>query len=99
MQHFLKLIALRIFPGCAPQIKKCLVEDTFYYLCNDYTISDDGKTINRSSKHIELLLYLGGKVVIHYVWEVFLKEIVDHQTYIGWDKFCLLRSEHFRQWR
>lgn len=55
MQHYLKLIALRILPGCAPQIKKCLAENTFYYLCNDYTISDDGKSIKRSSKHIEPL--------------------------------------------
>lgn len=55
MQHYLKLIALRILPGCAPQIKKCLAENTFYYLCNDFTISDDGKAIKRSSKHIEPL--------------------------------------------
>lgn len=56
MQHYLKLIALRILPGCAPQIKKCLAENTFYYLCNDYTISDDGKPSNAQVNISNLLL-------------------------------------------
>lgn len=47
-----KIIALRILPGCAAHIRKCLIEDSFYYLCNDYNISRDGKTIVRRSKHL-----------------------------------------------
>ena len=50
-----KIIALRILPGCAVHIRKCLIEDAFYYLCNDYNISRDGKTIVRRSKHLSPL--------------------------------------------
>lgn len=48
-----KIIALRILKGCAPDIHKCLHIDMFYYLCNDYVISEDGTTIKRASSYIE----------------------------------------------
>lgn len=55
MEQTLKLIAIRILPNCASHIRKCLSENTFYYLCNDYTISDDGGSISRSSQYVEPL--------------------------------------------
>lgn len=54
-KHSLKLIAIRILPGCASCIRKCLYENTFYYLCNDYTIGDDGMTIGRSNTYLSPL--------------------------------------------
>ena len=48
-----KIIALRILKGCAPDIHKCLHIDMFYYLSNDYVISEDGTTIKRASSYIE----------------------------------------------
>lgn len=54
-KHSLKLVAVRILPGCASYIQKCLSVNTFYYLCNDYIISEDGKTISQSSKHLSTL--------------------------------------------
>lgn len=38
-----KLIAVRILPGCVQHIRKCFIENRFYYLNNDYRISEDGK--------------------------------------------------------
>lgn len=37
-----KLIAVKPLKGCLPSILKCLKEGQIYYLCNDYTITDDG---------------------------------------------------------
>ena len=47
-----KLIAVRVLPGCVQHIRKCLVENHFYYLNNDYRISEDGKLITRQSSNI-----------------------------------------------
>ena len=47
-----KLIAVRVLPGCVQHIRKCLVENHFYYLNNDYRISEDGKLITRRSSNI-----------------------------------------------
>ena len=47
-----KLIAVRVLPGCVQHILKCLVENHFYYLNNDYRISEDGKLITRRSSNI-----------------------------------------------
>ena len=41
------LIAVRVLPGCVQHIRKCLVENHFYYLNNDYRISEDGNLITR----------------------------------------------------
>lgn len=42
-----KLIAVRVLSGCVQHIRKCLVENHFYYLNNDYRISEDGNLITR----------------------------------------------------
>lgn len=55
MKYTLTLVALRILPGCASYIRKCLSEDTFYYFCNDYNINNDGSRIISSSKYIKPL--------------------------------------------
>ena len=47
-----KLIAVRVLPDCVQHIRKCLVENHFYYLNNDYRISEDGKLITRRSVSI-----------------------------------------------
>lgn len=47
-----KLIAVRVLPGCVQHIRKCLVENLFYYLNNDYRISEDAKLITRRSVSI-----------------------------------------------
>lgn len=47
-----KIIAVRILPGCAPHIRKCLKEGGVYNLCNDYEIGTDGTRISRSSNNI-----------------------------------------------
>ena len=47
-----KLIAVRVLSGCVQHIRKCLVENHFYYLNNDYRISEDGKLITRQSSNI-----------------------------------------------
>ena len=52
-----KLIAVRVLPGCVQHILKCLVENHFYYLNNDYRISEDGKLITRRSVSILLPLH------------------------------------------
>ena len=54
MNNF-KLIAVRILSGCKESYVKCLKEDVFYYLNNDFVIADDGKTITRRSKYIDPL--------------------------------------------
>lgn len=54
-EHNFKLIAIRILPDCADHIRKCLKKDVFYYLNNDYRISEDGMTINQASKNIKPL--------------------------------------------
>lgn len=35
-----KLIAIKPLDGCKTYLRKCLVENVMYYLCNDYTIFD-----------------------------------------------------------
>lgn len=40
-----KLIAIRPLKGCIPSICKCLQIDTFYYLCNDYRIVEEGVSL------------------------------------------------------
>ena len=47
-----KLLAVRVLPGCAPYIRKCLVENHFYYLNNDFRISEDGMMITRRSSNV-----------------------------------------------
>lgn len=47
-----KLIAVLVLPGCVQHIRKCLVENHFYYLNNDYRISEDGKLITRRSSNL-----------------------------------------------
>ena len=47
-----KLIVVRVLPGCVQYIRKCLVDNHFYYLNNDYRISEDGKLITRRSSNI-----------------------------------------------
>lgn len=42
-----KLIAVRVLSGYVQHIRKCLVENHFYYLNNDYRISEDGNLITR----------------------------------------------------
>lgn len=42
-----RLIAVRVLSGCVQHIRKCLVENHFYYLNNDYRISEDSKLITR----------------------------------------------------
>ena len=48
----LRIIAVRIRPGCASYIRKCLKDNATYYLCNDYQISSDGMYVSKASKHI-----------------------------------------------
>ena len=43
---------------------------------------------------IEILLHLGGKVVIHNLCEVFHQEVVDHNTDIGRYQLTLLRTHN-----
>jgi len=51
-QKGFRLLAVRILPECAPYIRKCLVENEFYYLNNDYKISEDGTLIERRSEFV-----------------------------------------------
>lgn len=51
MKNF-RLIAVRILPGCDASFVKCLKENTFYYLNNDYAISCDGHEIKPRSSSI-----------------------------------------------
>ena len=44
---------------------------------------------------IEVLLYLGCKVVVHYLTEVLHQEIIDYCTDISWYQLTLIRSSHF----
>lgn len=50
-----KIIAVRVLPNCAQYIRKCLVENRFYYLNNDYRIPEDGTMITRRSGNISPL--------------------------------------------
>lgn len=55
-----KIIAVRLVrdnnnKGCADHIKKCLKENVFYYLCNDYTISPDSRTISQRHSNMGVL--------------------------------------------
>jgi len=50
-----KILAVRVTKGCEPYIRKCLHEGVFYYLCHDYTISENGKTIFQRSCYIQPL--------------------------------------------
>ena len=43
---------------------------------------------------IEILLHLGGEVVIHNLCEVFHQEVVDHNTDIGRNQLTFLRTNH-----
>lgn len=51
----LRVIAVRILPGCASYIRKCLKDNATYYLCNDYQISFDGMYVSKTSKYIDPL--------------------------------------------
>lgn len=44
-----KIIAIRVLPGCAEYIRKCLGVSQYYYLRNDYSVSEDGRVIMRRS--------------------------------------------------
>ena len=46
-------VAVRVLPGCVECVRKCLREGLFYYLNNDYEISQDGKSIIRRRRQIE----------------------------------------------
>lgn len=55
-----KIIAVRLIRdhndnGCADHIKKCLKENVFYYLCNDYTITADGRAISQRNRNTGVL--------------------------------------------
>ena len=50
-----KLLALRPLKGCAPHIRKCLKDDVFYYLCDDYRIDWDKKVVRRKSPNLKPL--------------------------------------------
>lgn len=50
-----KLLALRPLKGCAPHIRKCLKEDVFYYLCDDYRIDWRKGVIHRRSPNLKPL--------------------------------------------
>ena len=47
-----KIIAVRVLPGCAEYIRKCLGVNQYYYLCNDYSASENGRVITRRSGNI-----------------------------------------------
>lgn len=49
-----KIIAVRVLPGCAEYIRKCLGVNQYYYLCNDYSASENGRVITRRSGNIVL---------------------------------------------
>ena len=53
--NMFKIIAIRPLKGCAPHIRKCLKEDVFYYLCNDYRIDLEMGLVRRKSPNIEPL--------------------------------------------
>ena len=44
-----KIIAARVLPGCAEYIRKCIGVNQYYYLCNDYSVSENGSVITRRS--------------------------------------------------
>ena len=50
-----KLLALRPLKRCAPHIRKCLKEDVFYYLCDDYRIDWHKGVIRRRSPNLKSL--------------------------------------------
>lgn len=50
-----KLLALRPLKGCASHIRKCLKEDVFYYLCDDYRIDWHKGVIRRRSPNLKPL--------------------------------------------
>ena len=50
-----KLLALRPLKGCASHIRKCLKEDVFYYLCDDYRIDWHKGVIRRKSPNLKPL--------------------------------------------
>lgn len=54
-----RLIAVRVLPGCVQHIRKCLVENHFYYLNNDYCISEDGNLITRRICNTSSVVLLG----------------------------------------
>ena len=47
-----KIIAVRVLPGCAEYIRKCLGVNQYYYLCNDYSASENGRVITSLSVNI-----------------------------------------------
>lgn len=47
-----KFIAVRVRPNCAQYIRKCLGVNQYYYLCNDYRVSEDSTFITRRSNNI-----------------------------------------------
>lgn len=47
-----KIIAVRALPGSAEYIRKCIGVNQYYYLCNDYSVSEDGRVITRRSGNI-----------------------------------------------
>lgn len=46
----LKLIALKIFNGCAQNIRKCLKLDIYYYLCNDFYFTHSGELLYNNNQ-------------------------------------------------
>ena len=50
-----KLIAVKILEGCVSHIKKCLKDNTIYYLSNEYIISDSDKSIKKRSEYLDYL--------------------------------------------
>ena len=53
--HMFKLLAIRPLKGCASHIRKCLKEDVFYYLCDDYRIDWHKGVIRRRSPNLKPL--------------------------------------------
>ncbi len=46
----LKLIALKIYNGCAQHIRKCLKPNMYYYLCNDFYFTHSGELFYDNSR-------------------------------------------------
>ena len=46
----LKLIALKIYSGCAQHIRKCLKPNVYYYLCNDFYFTHSGELFYDNSR-------------------------------------------------
>ena len=51
----LSIIAVRILPHCRDYIRKCLKENTYYYLNTNFDISEDVNTITLQEKYLDVI--------------------------------------------